>query len=141
MGRPYIVIGDKTSHGGTVLEAEPRATIDGKPIACKGHKTYCPVCKGFFPITTGAEKYTLFDKPAARHGDKTACGASLIASQTRAVWISDGSGTASAGEHAAEEAAAAFKIANVAVPDPDGICLECLAKAAKAGTATLPRGG
>lgn len=140
-GRPYIVLGDKTSHGGTVLEAESRATINGKPIACKGHMTYCPVCKGTFPITTGAENYQLFDKPAARHGDKTACGASLIASQTLAIWLSDGSGAASPGAQAAEEAAAAYKAANIIAPAKDGICLDCLAKAAKAGTAMLPRGG
>ena len=49
MAGPLIVLGDKTSHGGSVIEASPHSDSGGVPIA--------------------------------RVGDKTACGASLIASQ------------------------------------------------------------
>ncbi|HBF51795.1 MAG TPA: hypothetical protein DDX04_17215 [Massilia sp.] len=49
MSGPLIVLGDKTSHGGAVIEASPTSDAGGKGIA--------------------------------RVGDKTACGATLIAGQ------------------------------------------------------------
>lgn len=38
--------GDKTSHGGTVLEGLDNHPILGIGIACKGHKVTCPKCLG-----------------------------------------------------------------------------------------------
>jgi uncharacterized Zn-binding protein involved in type VI secretion len=46
--------------------------------------TVCPKCKGVFAITTGADDLTGFGQAVARHGDKTACGATLIAGQSSA---------------------------------------------------------
>jgi uncharacterized Zn-binding protein involved in type VI secretion len=45
-----------------------------------GDKTVCPK-HGPNPIVSGDSTLIVDGKPAARHGDKTACGASLIASQ------------------------------------------------------------
>ena len=44
MSRNFIVLGDTTTHGGTVITAwgEGRWTIDGKPVACVGDKVICP---------------------------------------------------------------------------------------------------
>jgi uncharacterized Zn-binding protein involved in type VI secretion len=74
-------LGDKTSHGGTVLEGSPADICMGKPIAYIGHKVLCPQCKGAFPIIEGALTTTFYGKGAALAGMKTACGAVLIASQ------------------------------------------------------------
>ncbi|WP_329956584.1 PAAR domain-containing protein [Collimonas humicola] len=46
-----------------------------------GHMTHCPKCKGMFPIIEGAPTFTIFGRPTAVEGMKTACGASLIATQ------------------------------------------------------------
>lgn len=84
MGKPFIVIGDKTDHGGVVLEGSPVTTSGGKFIARVGDKVSCPK-KGHGGTTTivSGDPTCLIDgKPAARHGDKTACGATLLASQS-----------------------------------------------------------
>ena len=43
MGRPYIRLGDSTSHGGTVISATARMTIDGIPVARLGDQCTCPI--------------------------------------------------------------------------------------------------
>lgn len=83
MGKPYILLGDSTSHGGKVLEGSPTTTINGKPVARVGDKVSCPIKgHGVCPIVSGDPTCLIDDKPLARHGDTTACGASLIASQS-----------------------------------------------------------
>ncbi|KAB0585139.1 PAAR domain-containing protein [Ideonella dechloratans] len=83
MSRPFIVVGDTTSHGGTVLEGAPSTTTGGKPIARVGDKVSCPKRGhgGTTVIATGDPSCLIDGKPAARHGDTTACGATLISSQ------------------------------------------------------------
>ncbi|AKU13519.1 MAG: hypothetical protein AzoDbin1_02038 [Azoarcus sp.] len=87
MARPFIVIGDRTDHGGTVIGASLSSDCNGKGIARVGDQVTCPR-KGHGRVTVIAtgDPTTLIDgRPAARHGDKTACGAILIASQALTV--------------------------------------------------------
>lgn len=94
MSLPWIVKGDKTSHGGTVIEGDPTFDTHGKPVALVGHMATCPKCKGGpFPIVTGTPDFICNGRPVARHGDKTACGASLISGQAVSTW---GAGTSAA---------------------------------------------
>jgi uncharacterized Zn-binding protein involved in type VI secretion len=83
MGRPFIVLGDKTDHGGEVIEASGATETHGKRIARVGDKVTCPK-KGHSTseIVTGDPSMIIDGKAAARHGDKTACGATLISSQS-----------------------------------------------------------
>ena len=83
MSKPFIRIGDKTSHGGTVIEGAPTSDADGVRIARVGDKVTCPKKGhgGTTVIATGDPTCLIEGKPAARHGDKTACGATLIAGQ------------------------------------------------------------
>ncbi|MEO7065636.1 MAG: PAAR domain-containing protein [Rhodanobacter sp.] len=81
MAKPFIVIGDKTSHGGTVVGGSTVATTHGKQIARIGDKVTCPKC-GPTVIASGDSTMIVNGQPVARHGDKTACGATLIAGQT-----------------------------------------------------------
>jgi uncharacterized Zn-binding protein involved in type VI secretion len=83
MGRPFIVLGDQTDHGGVVIEASGVTDTHGKRIARVGDKVTCPK-KGHSPtvIASGDTTMIIDGKAAARHGDKTACGATLIASQS-----------------------------------------------------------
>lgn len=73
--------GDRTSHGGTVVEGSHADICMGKPIAFIGHKTTCPKCKGSYPIVEGTGTTSFYGKGVALEGMKTACGATLIASQ------------------------------------------------------------
>lgn len=88
-----IRMGDPTSHGGKVIEGSILDICHGKPIAFIGHKTFCPLCKGSFPIIEGAMTTTFYGKGVALAGMKTACGATLIATQfTDIVEYGSGSG-------------------------------------------------
>ncbi|PKO29932.1 MAG: PAAR domain-containing protein [Betaproteobacteria bacterium HGW-Betaproteobacteria-7] len=84
MSRPFILLGDKTNHGGVVISASESSDCNGKGIARVGDKVTCPK-KGHGSVTTiatGDPTAIIDGRPAARHGDVTACGASLIASQS-----------------------------------------------------------
>ncbi len=81
MSGEIIRLGDPTSHGGKVLEGSPMDICHGKPIAYMGHQTSCPKCKGSYPIIEGALTTTFYGKGVALAGMKTACGATLIATQ------------------------------------------------------------
>ncbi|MCY1288277.1 PAAR motif protein [compost metagenome] len=81
---PDIVrLGDSTSHGGTVLEAFSQTDLNGRPMAGVGHKVACPLCQGVFPIIEGSTLLNVDGIAVALHGMKTACGASLIASNPK----------------------------------------------------------
>jgi uncharacterized Zn-binding protein involved in type VI secretion len=82
MLRAVICKGDPTSHGGKVREGSAFAKAEGRPIAQIGHMTYCPQCKGNFPITEGLGFHTFAGIGTALDGMRTACGARLIAAQT-----------------------------------------------------------
>ncbi|NVD98139.1 PAAR domain-containing protein [Massilia sp. BJB1822] len=99
MARAVICKGDPTSHGGKVLEGNEDATIDGRPIAQRGHQTWCPQCKGKFPINDGLDFHTFAGIGTAVEGMKTACGAILIATQHQ-MTIDDQSGAGSAANDA-----------------------------------------
>jgi uncharacterized Zn-binding protein involved in type VI secretion len=80
MAGPVIRLGDKTSHGGTVVEASALSESGGRGIARMGDRTVCPT-HGASPIVSGDISCIVDGKPLARHGDTTACGATLIAGQ------------------------------------------------------------
>lgn len=82
MSKPFIVLGDKTDHGGAVTAGSPFTDIDGKPIARQGDPVSCPNC-GPTTIAAGDPTCIIDGMPVARHGDKTACGATLISGQVR----------------------------------------------------------
>jgi uncharacterized Zn-binding protein involved in type VI secretion len=95
MARAVICKGDPTSHGGKVLEGNENATCLGKPIALKGHQTYCPLCKGQFPIAEGLGHHSFGGIGTVVEGMKTACGATLIATQ-HVMTVDDGGAAAAA---------------------------------------------
>jgi uncharacterized Zn-binding protein involved in type VI secretion len=79
-GRGIIRLNDKTDHGGQVISATSNTTVMGVLAALQGDMTFCPKCKGNFPIKpdrTGAQHQ---GKHYAYDGDATACGARLITS-------------------------------------------------------------
>ena len=92
--RAIIRLGDRTSHGGTVLEAFPTFSVYGKNAAGLGHKGYCPQCKKEFVIVAAAKSFTFLGKNVAVEGMQTSCGAVLIASQSQAT-VDDAPGSQS----------------------------------------------
>jgi uncharacterized Zn-binding protein involved in type VI secretion len=77
-----IVLGDKTDHGGEVIEASGVTDTHGKRIARVGDRVYCPKKgHGTTVIVTGDITMVIDGKAVAYHGCKTSCGAMLISSQ------------------------------------------------------------
>jgi uncharacterized Zn-binding protein involved in type VI secretion len=79
MAGALIRLGDTTSHHGKVLEASRLSDSGGLGIARVGDKVSCPI-HGDNSISSGDATMIVDGKPVARHGDKAACGAVLIAS-------------------------------------------------------------
>jgi len=130
-------MGDKTTHGGTVISADLTIDINGKYVARVGDMTVCPKCKGTFPITSGpGDLVDGCGDAYARHMDSTACGAKLISGQMTTTW----SDNSSVGDPAAQEKTEALAAASLtAASSSSGICLDCLIKAAATGSATVVR--
>lgn len=84
MGRPFIVTGDTTDHGGTVIGGAATTDANGRRIARVGDKVTCPRKGhgGTTVIASGDPTVIIDGSPAARHGDVTTCGAVLISTQS-----------------------------------------------------------
>lgn len=107
MGRPFIVIGDRTDHGGVVIGSSQTTDTHGKRIARVGDQVTCPKKGhgGTTVIVSGDLSMIIDGQPAARHGDKCACGATLISSQAVST-TSDGGGSNPQAASAAQSAGA-----------------------------------
>jgi uncharacterized Zn-binding protein involved in type VI secretion len=70
-------LGDKTDHGGAIIQAAPDLKHMGIPTALDGHLTECPKCGGTHPIiATGMRTHK--GVKVALIGDKTTCGATIV---------------------------------------------------------------
>ncbi|MDR6741509.1 MULTISPECIES: PAAR domain-containing protein [Herbaspirillum] len=136
MPQAFITIGDRTSHGGTVISGDLTFMAHGKPVARVGDQTVCPRCQGTFAITTGAGDMFSLGAAVARHGDRTACGATLIASQATSTHAE---GRIASPEFLAAEAEVAKAGAGNAASADSGICLSCMRDAAVSGATLLVR--
>jgi uncharacterized Zn-binding protein involved in type VI secretion len=79
-GRSVIRLGDKTDHGGKVTSVSSGTIVMGTEAALADDMTYCPRCKGNFPIKPDGAGAKHEGRPYAYHNDLTACGAKLISS-------------------------------------------------------------
>ena len=144
--RMLIVLGDKHSGGGSVINESPHTDIDGKPIARVGDKAICPRHKGIFPIITGDNTLIIDGQPVARHGDKLACGCSLISGQQNHAWVEAGGSGGSPGGaipspviDAAPVLQSLMQKQNPPSSEKSEVCEACLLAAAKTATAFLGR--
>lgn len=85
MMKGIICRGDRTDHGGTVIQGFMNTESNGRAWAGVGHMVVCPRCKGTFPIIEGHAQITVDGIAVAMHGMRTACGAVLLASSSVAV--------------------------------------------------------
>jgi len=80
MGSPIARLGDKSSHGGTIISSASRTYVNGKLVARKGDLHSCPIKgHGVTPITSGSDSVLVEGQPAARIGDSVGCGATITA--------------------------------------------------------------
>lgn len=114
MAGEIIRKGDPTDHGGTVLEGSLTDICHDKPIAYIGHKVYCPKCKGTYPIIEGVMTTTFYGKGVAVAGMKTACGATLVATQFTDIVETGGGSAAKSGTSKSEATAVATSVAAAA---------------------------
>ncbi|WGG52411.1 PAAR domain-containing protein [Rugamonas sp. DEMB1] len=74
----FIVLGDRTSHGGTVISCSTNRYINGIRAARMGDIVMCPRCKRATKIITSRFPKSKDDGiPAAFDMDMTDCGARL----------------------------------------------------------------
>lgn len=80
--RNLIRLGDSTSHGGKVINCQiTKFTVNGIPAACVGDKCICPIPgHSNCVIASGSSRHVVNGHQLAFEGDKTSCGATLIAS-------------------------------------------------------------
>lgn len=115
MSRPFIVIGDPTDHGGVVVGASGTTDTHGKRIARVGDQVTCPKKgHGTTVIVSGDPTMIIDGMPAARHGDKCACGATLIASQIVSTTLDGGASNPAAASQAQKAAAMAAGLSSPA---------------------------
>jgi uncharacterized Zn-binding protein involved in type VI secretion len=106
--KAIIRVGDRTSHGGIVVEGHQFLIIHGKPAAGVGHRVHGPKCSGSPVIVEGAMNTSMMGISIAVEGMKTSCGATLIASQiTDTIEVGLGSGARASTAPIATAAAAA----------------------------------
>lgn len=99
MERAVVCKGDRTTHGGTVLEGNELFLCDGRAIAAKGHMTFCPQCRGKFPIIEGLAFHTAFGHGTVVDKMATGCGAH-VASPGTTMFVDDRvDGQAGASDH------------------------------------------
>lgn len=85
MTHPWVVLGDSSSHGGTVHTATTGFTANGIPVAGHGDTLACPT-HGMVAIQAAGNGVHGNGRAPAREGDVASCGARLIACQHRLTW-------------------------------------------------------
>ena len=91
MVKKMIVVGDTTTHGGTVISGSPTQQIEGKPVARLGDLVNCPLVypggrpHGVNKIIEGESGCTVDGIPVALEGHKTECGCALIGSVSSSI--------------------------------------------------------
>ena len=75
-GRRVIVVGDKTTTGGTVISGATNAVYRQVQQARKGDKVYCPQCNEIGFIVEGCNELLNAGIPVALHGHIVSCGCS-----------------------------------------------------------------
>lgn len=79
MTRMWIVLGDPTSGGGTVITGSAFTDIDGIPVARVNDSATCPTHLGTFPIVDGDSTTIIDGQAVAVHGSTLACGCKAMA--------------------------------------------------------------
>ena len=97
MARNWIVVGDPTSSGGSVITGSPFTDVDGTPVARVNDQATCPRHKGAYPIVDGDSTLIVDGQPVALHGSSLACGCKVLSARQARVFVDAGGGAIPAG--------------------------------------------
>ena len=114
MARNWIVQGDPTSSGGSVVTGSPFTDVDGIPVARVTDQATCPRHKGAYPIVDGDNTLIVDGQPVALHGSSLACGCKVLSAQQVRVFVGTGGGSSGSGGAATILAAGALAAAAMA---------------------------
>ena len=92
MDKNWIVLGDPTSSGGSVITGSSFTDIEGVPVARVNDQATCPRHKGAFPIVDGDSTMIVDGQPVAVHGSSLSCGCKVLSANQVRVFVSQGSG-------------------------------------------------
>jgi uncharacterized Zn-binding protein involved in type VI secretion len=77
----FVLLGDKTTHGGTVISASSTMFVHGKPVALVGDTVDCPEPgHGINPIVEGCPDWSEDGRAMVVNGCRTECGCQVISS-------------------------------------------------------------
>lgn len=81
MPKGFVLLGDKTTHGGTVISASSTQVVNGKAVALVGDKVSCPVpFHGVNQIVEGSPEWSSDGKAVVVDGCWCQCGCQVISS-------------------------------------------------------------
>ncbi|MFO3905851.1 PAAR domain-containing protein [Enterobacter hormaechei] len=81
MSKGFVLLGDKTTHGGQVISASSTMIVNGKKVALIGDMVICPVPgHGSNPILEGSPEWSSDGKAVVVDGCKCQCGCQVISS-------------------------------------------------------------
>lgn len=81
MSRGFVLLGDKTTHGGSVISASSTMSVNGKPVALVGDRISCQVPgHGTNAIIEGSSEWSSDGKAIVVDGCKCQCGCQVISS-------------------------------------------------------------
>lgn len=97
MANNWIVVGDPTSSGGSVITGSSFTGIDGLPVARVTDQATCPSHKGAFPIVDGDATIIIDGQPVALHGSSLACGCKVLSAKQGRAFVEPGGGSGGSG--------------------------------------------
>lgn len=81
MSNGFVVLGDKTTHGGEVISASSTITVNNKRAAIIGDKINCPIIgHGINAIIEGSSEWSSDGKSVVVNGCHCECGCQVISS-------------------------------------------------------------
>lgn len=79
MPKGFVLLGDKTTHGGSVISATSTLVVNGKKVALVGDKVSCPIPgHGVNQIVEGSPEWSSDGKAIVVDGCKCQCGCQVI---------------------------------------------------------------
>lgn len=81
MSKGFVLLGDKTTHGGQVISVSSTMVINGKSVALVGDKISCPINgHGINAIIDGSPEWISDGKTVVVNGCHCECGCQVISS-------------------------------------------------------------
>ncbi len=83
MPKGFVLLGDKTNHGGEVISVSSTMIVNNKKVALVGDKIMCPKeGHGINAIVEGSSEWSSDGKSVVVDGCHCACGCQVISSAT-----------------------------------------------------------